>query len=42
MAKNDYYVLVYRVLMYLYNCLKKGEDVDVSKLTPQWLGINER
>ena len=42
MAKNDYYVLVYRVLMYLYNCLKKGEDVDVSKLTLQWLGINER
>ncbi len=42
MAKNDYYVLVYRVLMYLYNCLKNGEDVDVSKLTPQWLGINER
>ncbi len=39
MAKNDYYVLV---LMYLYNCLKKGEDVDVSKLTLQWLGINER
>jgi hypothetical protein len=36
MAKNDYYVLVYRVLMYLYNCLKKGEDVDVR------LGINER
>lgn len=42
MTKNDYYVLVYRVLMYLYNCLKNGEDVDASKLTPQWLGINER
>ena len=25
MAKNDYYVLVYRVLMYLYNCLKKAK-----------------
>lgn len=42
MAKNDYYVLVYRILMYLYNCLKNGEDVDISKLTPQWLGINDR
>lgn len=42
MAKNDYYVLVYRVLMYLYNCLKNGEDIDISKLTPQWLCINDR
>lgn len=23
MAKNDYYVIVYRVLMYLYNCLRQ-------------------
>lgn len=42
MAKNDYYVLVYRILTYLYNCLKNGETVDINKLTPEWLGINER
>jgi hypothetical protein len=39
MAKDDYYVLVYRILTYLYNQLKAGEPVDVSKLTPEWLGI---
>jgi len=42
MAKNDYYVLVYKILMYLYNCLKSGEEVDTGKLTANWLGINDR
>ena len=28
MAKNDYHVIVYRILLYLYACLKGGEDVD--------------
>lgn len=27
MAANDYYVIVYRVLAYLYNQLKAGEEV---------------
>lgn len=42
MDENDYYVLVYHILAYLYNCLKDGVDVDMTKLTPQWLEINER
>nr|WP_321314943.1 YjcQ family protein [uncultured Ligilactobacillus sp.] len=42
MAKNDYYVLVYRILTYLYNCLKDDVEVDMTKLTPEWLGINKR
>lgn len=42
MAKNDYYVLVYRVLMYLYNCLRQDEVVDMQKLTPEYLHINQR
>lgn len=42
MAKNDYYVVVYRILLYLYNCLKNGENVDVDKLTANWLRINDR
>ena len=25
MAQNDYFVIVYQVLKYLYECLKKGE-----------------
>lgn len=41
MAKNDYYVIVYRVLTYLYNCLKDGVSVDASKLTAEWVGVPE-
>lgn len=26
MAQNDYFVIVYQVLKYLYECLKKGEN----------------
>ena len=42
MAKHDYYVIVFRVLTYLYNCLKQDEVVDMQKLTPEYLGINQR
>lgn len=26
MAKDDYYVIVYKILAYLYDCLKQGEE----------------
>lgn len=43
MAKDDYYVIVYQILSYLYQCLKKGEDVNVECLQPESLfGINPR
>lgn len=32
MAKDDFHVIVYQILSYLYNCLKKGEKVDTEKL----------
>lgn len=41
MASNDYYVIVYRVLTYLYNQLKNGEPVDTTKLTAKWVGVPE-
>lgn len=28
MAKNDYFLLVYRILTYLYECVKNGEQPD--------------
>jgi len=28
MAANDYHVIMYQVLLYLYDCLKKGVDPD--------------
>lgn len=32
MAKDDYYVVVYQILSYLYQRLKKGEDVEEKYL----------
>lgn len=32
MAKDDYFVIVYQILAYLYQRLKKGEEVDEEML----------
>lgn len=44
MAKNDYHVIVYRILLYFYACLKGGEDVDPKRLDGIAIaaGANER
>ena len=44
MAKNDYFVIVYQILAYLYQCLKNGTDVEESMLKPdsRLLQVNER
>ncbi|MBR3494250.1 MAG: hypothetical protein IKH38_02380 [Clostridia bacterium] len=34
MAKDDYHVIVYKVLGYLYRQLKKGEPVDPEMIRP--------
>lgn len=43
MAKDDYHVIVYQILAYLYITLKEGRKVDPSFLDYQskYLGINE-
>lgn len=33
MAKDDFHVIVYQILAYLYQCLKRGEAVDPEKLS---------
>ncbi len=33
MAKDDYYVIVYKILAYLYIQLKNGEDIEADMLT---------
>lgn len=33
MAKDDFHVIVYQILAYLYNCLKNGEKVNSEKLS---------
>lgn len=45
MAKNDYYVIVYQILSYLYQRLKKGEQVKSSMLnydSPLFDAINKK
>lgn len=32
MAKDDYHVIVYQILAYLYQCLKAGKDIDPKML----------
>ena len=40
MAKDDYFVIAYRILAYLYACFKAGEDADLDMISPAALGIN--
>lgn len=44
MAKDDYYVIVYQVLAYLYRCLKDGEEIDPKLIEPdsKYLNINKK
>ena len=40
MAKNDYFVIVYRILTYLYEMFKAGEKPNIEMFSPDALGIN--
>lgn len=44
MAKDDYYVIVYRILAYLYRSLKEGEDINPNLLEPEskYLRVNRK
>ena len=39
MAKDDYFVIVYQILKYLYDCLKQGIKPDKEKLSYEFLNI---
>ena len=43
MAKDDYFVLVYKILAYLYTVLKEGRSPDAKMLQydSTLLGVNE-
>ena len=43
MAKDDYYVIAYRILAYLYACLKEGTHPDMSyiKADSSAISINQ-
>lgn len=44
MAKDDYFVIVYKILAYLYVQLKNGEEIDLEMIAPQGnlFKINEK
>lgn len=44
MAKNDYHVIVYQILAYLYMCLKGGAGVEEKNLrhNGRYFDINEK
>ena len=35
MAKDDYFVIVYQILSYLYQRLKRGESVDARMISAE-------
>lgn len=42
MAKNDFHVIAYRILQYLYDCLKAGQDPEIEKISAKNYEINDR
>jgi len=41
MAKDDYFVIAYRLLKYLYDCIKKGKVPNQEVLNADFFNINE-
>ena len=42
MAKDDYHVIIYGILTYLYQSLKEGKSIDKDKLSYEYLDINKK
>ena len=42
MAKDDFFVIAYRILAYLYACMKSGVLPDEDEISFEKLGIHER
>lgn len=41
MARDDYFVIVYQLMKYLYECLKRGEKPEVDHLQASYYSIPE-
>ncbi len=41
MAQDDYFVIAYKLLKYLYDCLKQGSPVSREVLCADFFGIND-
>lgn len=33
MPKDDYFAIVYKILEYLYSCMRSGETIDIEKIS---------
>lgn len=42
MAKDDFFVIAYKILAYLYECLKAGESPRLDEISDERLGIAEK
>lgn len=42
MAQNDMFVIMYKIVAYLYDCMKRGIEPDENMLSADALGIPER
>lgn len=42
MAKDDFHVIAYRILYYLYNSMKAGQDVDMNLMQAKTYEVNDR
>lgn len=42
MAYDDMHVIMYKILAYLYDCMKRGRDVAGHAISCDRLGINKR
>lgn len=40
MPKDDYFVIVYRILTYLYACFKSGDQPERELFSPEAMSIN--
>lgn len=39
MARDDFFVIAYRILAYLYGCMKAGEKPDPAMISAERLGV---
>jgi hypothetical protein len=42
MAKNDFFVIAYKILAYLYKCMQEGETPDIQFISAESLEINKK
>ena len=40
MGRNDYHVIACKLLKYLYDCLRKGKEINFDFLTPEYFKVD--